>query len=98
MPTYESGSDRRFLKWTLEITLPPDQAKTLLDAIQKQLSSTPVFPSSSEIGGKVAGDTQVDGAVCDAGQHGHDRALRLDPLSERVLRHCRGRGLGCTTC
>ncbi len=58
-PEYQSGSDARFGKWTLETTLGAEQARQLLDGIQARLAGTPVFPSSSEIGGKVAGDTQM---------------------------------------
>jgi SecD/SecF fusion protein len=49
----------RFDKWTLEITLDANQTRPLLDGMQASLAATPVFPSSSEIGGKVAGDTQL---------------------------------------
>jgi SecD/SecF fusion protein len=61
-PAYQAASEARYEKWTLETTLKPDQARALLAAIQKQLAATPVFPSSSEIGGKVAGDTQMAAA------------------------------------
>jgi SecD/SecF fusion protein len=61
-PGYQPGSEARFEKWTLETTLKSEPTRTLLDAIAKQLAGTPVFPSSSEIGGKVAGDTQLAAA------------------------------------
>jgi SecD/SecF fusion protein len=57
-PGYQPGSDARFAEWTLETTLKADQTKTLLKAIQDMMAKTPVFPSSNQIGGKVAGDTQ----------------------------------------
>jgi SecD/SecF fusion protein len=41
--------------WTLNILLPADQTKTLLKNIQAKLTESPVFPSSNQIGGKVAG-------------------------------------------
>jgi len=58
-PAYEFGSEARYEKWTLRTTLDEAQTRTLLDAIQAKLADTPVFPSSSQIGGKVAGDTQI---------------------------------------
>jgi SecD/SecF fusion protein len=58
-PSYQTGSEKPYEKWTLEMSLKKEQARTLLESIQKQLASTPVFPSSSEIGGKVALDTQL---------------------------------------
>ncbi len=58
-PSYRFGSEARYKEWTLETTLGEPQMKELLDSIQAKLAETPVFPSSSEIGGKVAGDTQM---------------------------------------
>lgn len=58
-PEYQPGSEARYEKWTLETTLGPQPARELLENIQKQLAATPVFPSSSEIGGKVASNTQL---------------------------------------
>jgi SecD/SecF fusion protein len=56
---YRFGSDRTFKDWTLEIAAEPEQLEPVLKGIQDQLAATPYFPSSNEIGGKVAGDTQV---------------------------------------
>ncbi len=58
-PKYQFGSDMPFTTWTLETTLKADQTEGLLQKIQRQLAETPVFPSSNQIGGKVAGDTQL---------------------------------------
>ncbi len=58
-PKYAPGSDASYESWTLEIGLDQAQTQTLLDAMQQQLDATPVFPSSNQIGGKVAGDTQL---------------------------------------
>ncbi len=58
-PAYQTGSEARYEKWTLRTTLDKEQTQKLLDAIQAKLADTPVFPSSSEIGGKVAGDTKM---------------------------------------
>jgi hypothetical protein len=37
-------------------TLSAEQTETLLNSIQKRMAGTPVFPSSNQIGGKVAGE------------------------------------------
>jgi SecD/SecF fusion protein len=58
-PKYQFGSDAPYKQWTLEIMLDRDQTETLLKKIQQQLANTAVFPSSNQIGGKVAGDTQL---------------------------------------
>jgi SecD/SecF fusion protein len=58
-PKYEPGSDASYSAWTLRIALDQPQTETLLKGIQQQLATTPVFPSSNQIGGKVAGDTQL---------------------------------------
>jgi len=46
--------------WHVEVHLPPDQGKALLDAVKQQVESEPVFPSSNTIGGQVARGTRVD--------------------------------------
>lgn len=58
-PDYQLGSDARYHEWTLETTLPQEQTESLLKRIQATIAETPVFPSSNQIGGKVAGDTQL---------------------------------------
>ena len=58
-PNYQSRSDARYTEWTLETTLKQDQTLELLKKVENQLAGTPVFPSSNQIGGKVAGDTQL---------------------------------------
>ena len=52
-PDYQEGG-RRFTSWNLKIKLPPEKAKVVLAAMQKQVKSEPFFPSSSTIGGAVA--------------------------------------------
>ena len=44
--------------WKLSIDLSPDETRPLLEQMQSRLADLPVFPSSSVIGAKVAGDTQ----------------------------------------
>jgi len=46
--------------WYAELYLPTDQSQVLLDAVQQQVESEPVFPSSNTIGGQVARGTRVD--------------------------------------
>lgn len=58
-PKYQAGSDAPFADWTLATSLNQDQTESLLRNIQKDLANMPVFPSSNQIGGKVAGDTQM---------------------------------------
>jgi SecD/SecF fusion protein len=58
-PDYQLGSDARYHEWTLETTLSQEQTESLLKRIQATIAETPVFPSSNQIGGKVAGDTQL---------------------------------------
>ncbi|HTM56091.1 MAG TPA: protein translocase subunit SecD [Pirellulales bacterium] len=58
-PDYKMGSEARYKDWTLETTLQSEQTQQLLNLIQQRMASTPVFPSSNQIGGKVAGDTQM---------------------------------------
>ena len=55
---YKKESETRFPKWT--VTLNQDQQVTerILKQLDSDLANTPVFHSSSTIGGKVAGDTQ----------------------------------------
>ena len=49
--------------WFLELRLPRDQAETVLDGLEAQVTSEPVFPSSNTIGTQVARKTQVDAIV-----------------------------------
>ena len=58
-PKYQFGSDLPFTEWTLSIKLDTAQTEGLVKGLQSKLSNTPVFPSSNQIGGKVAGDTQL---------------------------------------
>jgi SecD/SecF fusion protein len=58
-PDYSSGSSARYEKWTLDILVPREQTDLLLKNLQTKLADEPIFPSANEIGGKVAGDTQM---------------------------------------
>ena len=56
---YVPGDTAAYQDWVLQVKLPPAEAQEkLLGPLQAQLDQTPYFPSSSSIGGKVAGDMQ----------------------------------------
>lgn len=50
--------DRGHASWQVSISLPAEQGLKVLKGVQFAIESTPVFPSSNTIGGKVASDTQ----------------------------------------
>lgn len=62
-PDLSPNSAQRFTDWDLKITLPPAEAEAVLTKLSQEMSSLPVFPSSSNIGGKVAGDTQTQAGL-----------------------------------
>ncbi len=45
-------------EWYISVVVPQAEAQQILDQMKIDLADTPVFPSSSKIGGKVAGDTR----------------------------------------
>jgi SecD/SecF fusion protein len=56
----DSTSTVRYEDWTAEFdNLNEAQVATVLKLVQQQLQETPVFRSSTDIGGRVAGDTQT---------------------------------------
>jgi len=57
-PEYTSGSEIPYTEWTLQIRLPTDQLLAVLEALDAKISAMTVFPSSSKIGARVAGQTQ----------------------------------------
>jgi SecD/SecF fusion protein len=54
-----SSSARTFKQWTVQTTLPPDQATRVLEGVRVELAATPVFLGAANIGGKVADHAQV---------------------------------------
>ncbi|MCE5267082.1 MAG: protein translocase subunit SecD [Planctomycetaceae bacterium] len=62
-PKYVEEDRTEFNEWTLKVMLAPEKAKALLDHLQKQIADVPIFPSSSTIGGVVAGNTRFL-AIC----------------------------------
>ena len=45
--------------WTVKLSTTPDESGKILEQVSTKLDSTPVWPSSSKIGSKVAGDMQT---------------------------------------
>ncbi len=56
---YQPGSSASFQEWTLQIAATPAQTKTILAAMRETYESQPVWPSSSKVGSKVAGDMKT---------------------------------------
>ncbi|MCD4728527.1 MAG: protein translocase subunit SecD, partial [Pirellulales bacterium] len=56
---YTEGESVKDTQWTLKIMLQPEQVESLLVSMKNHLVENPIFPSSSEIGTTVAGDTQL---------------------------------------
>ena len=57
-PQVFGESSRRVTDWEFKTTLKPAAAKKLLSAFAAELKEDPVFRSSTNVGGQVAGDTQ----------------------------------------
>jgi len=57
-PDWDGKSSFAFDEWTVQLTGSEDEAKRILSRLQTDLAKTPVFLSSSEVGGQVAADTQ----------------------------------------
>ena len=58
-PAADESETKLHATWTVRMNMSPAAAKVILQNVQTKLTSTPVFFSSSEIGGAVAGDTQL---------------------------------------
>lgn len=59
-PNYRAGSGARFNEWNMQlIGLEPDATRAVLDRMQAQLNSEPLFPMANNIGGRVSGDMQT---------------------------------------
>lgn len=56
---YQEGESTKYPQWTLKIMHPPQQVESLLASMKVHLAENPIFPSSSEIGETVAGNTQL---------------------------------------
>jgi SecD/SecF fusion protein len=58
-PRYVEGDQMAYKEWDLKIMLSPERTKELLGKLEHQVADNPVFPSSSNIGAAVAGNTQL---------------------------------------
>ena len=54
-----AGGSARYSDWTINILLSEAATEKLLASMQQDISSEPVFPSANQVGGKVAGRTQM---------------------------------------
>ncbi len=57
-PEYAPGISTAFTHWEVKLALPPPEAQIVLNKVKERIQKLPYFPSSSEIGGKVAGGTR----------------------------------------
>ncbi len=55
---WEQDSAKSSAKWYISMIVPQTETQHILAQMKTDLADTPVFPSSSKIGGKVAGDTR----------------------------------------
>ncbi len=55
---YLPGISTAFTNWEVTLALPAEEAKKVLEKVNALLEQSPYFPSSNEIGGKVAGGTR----------------------------------------
>ncbi len=51
----EQSSEQPYASWTVFVSAPPEATGPLLDKVATYIESQPYFPSSSKIGGRVAG-------------------------------------------
>jgi SecD/SecF fusion protein len=56
--TWDQSSAAASKEWYVRMTATPEQTTAVLERMKKDMTSTPVFPSSSTVGGQVAGDTR----------------------------------------
>jgi len=56
---YREGDGQSYHTWNVKIRLKPDQVRPRVESMQQKLAHTPFFPTSTTIGGKVAGSTRT---------------------------------------
>jgi SecD/SecF fusion protein len=56
---YQVGSARRFSLWDVQLALPEDQAREVLNHLEENTNDSPIFPLANKIGGRVAGDMKT---------------------------------------
>lgn len=65
---YVPGDTEGYTEWTLRIALPQDKVEsTVIQPLREKLAGIPFFPSSSSIGGRIAGDYQKTGILAIVG-------------------------------
>ncbi|MCA9247364.1 MAG: protein translocase subunit SecD [Planctomycetales bacterium] len=62
-PNYAPGSSQAYHDWKLSLVVPGEQAEALVQSLAGKINAMTVFPSASNIGGKVASDTQLQAAL-----------------------------------
>lgn len=58
-PLYQTGSARRFDKWSVTVALDEAAVREVVSNIESAANSQPVFPLANKIGGRVAGDMKT---------------------------------------
>lgn len=59
-PNYSDGSSRRYRDWTVRLGgMEESEARQVLDGIVASFDGEPIFPLANKIGGRVAGDMQM---------------------------------------
>jgi SecD/SecF fusion protein len=54
-PNFRPGSSARFKEWDVRLAeINPEATKTVLDRLQTEMASTPLFPMANKIGGRVS--------------------------------------------
>ncbi len=53
-PAWDGSSSHPYANWTVKLSNPPAEAQQILDALQNQLNSTPVWLAADQIGSSVA--------------------------------------------
>jgi len=62
-PNYRTGSAARFKEWTVRfVGLEQDAVRNVLQQLQQDMNSSPLFPLANRIGGRVSQDMQVKAA------------------------------------
>ena len=57
-PQWNRRDNASFNTWNVSIQLPQDQAQKVFDALKSELTVTPIWETSSKIGGQVSSDTR----------------------------------------
>ncbi len=59
-PNYTDGSSRRFRDWNVQVSgLDESEVRQVIDTLLSNINGQPIFPLANKIGGRVAGDMQL---------------------------------------